>query len=233
MAVTAGGGVFNSASPGTGFTLLLSASVPAGATIVVGIHDRAETAAVSTVVDDVNAGGYSVADGPDSHSGATTARSWLYYKTNCAAGTTTVTVTLDSSVNCAGCACFIDSDLAATMDFETIAAVAEFTGVVSPNPINSNTFAVAAAGCIVGFFSATSNGTCTATGTNESVAATAAGRGHLLFEPFTTGGTYGLETTNSATQSGLFQVASFLETVTAAGPAHPRAGTRRMLLGVS
>lgn len=187
------------------------ASVPAGATIVVAIHDRTdETTTISSISDNVD-GAWTlnyVAGPVDTTNG--TARGWLAYRNNCTGGTTTITVTFSGSINCQAVAAYLSSSLGA-MSFDAAAATLDQAGT----NWDSNTVAATGAGAIVGALivnNSQSDPEPTADGTGESRLnnGMSGGRTFLFGETYASSGSYGLEVT-ADNAGGVFIVGGFLE----------------------
>lgn len=212
MTVTAGSSI--TAGIGSTSTTVSKSitSVPAGATIVLGIQNRSnETSVISGISDDVNgswtlnyvAGPFDTANG--------TLRAWLAYRNNCAAGTTNVTVTFDGAINSQLAANYIVSDQGA-MTYDAASTTLDQTTATN---IDSNTVAATGAGGIVGYI-ATGNSQAnpepTADGAGESriTSGQAGGRSFLFFEANASSGSYGIETTCDSTVA-VFMVGAFKE----------------------
>jgi hypothetical protein len=181
--------------------------------MVLGILDRSDqTSTISSISDDVN-GSWTLnyVDGGPVNLGAGN-RVWLAYRNNCAAGTTTATVTFNAAISSQLAVAYIVSD-AGAMTFDA-AATARVSGTGETN-VDSNTVATSGAGAIVGFVTmnnAQADPEPTADGAGESrlTSGQAGARAFLFFEAYGSSGTYGLETTvDSATTT--FCVGAFLE----------------------
>lgn len=220
MTISTGASAIGAGASATTVQCTLS-SVPAGATIVLAIHNRSnETAAISGISDTVNgAWTPNYVSGPVDLTGASTIRSWLAYLTNVSAGSPTITITFDGAINSQAAAVYISSDLGA-ITYQTNATPAERT--TSGTDLDSNTIAANGAGCIVGSLctnNAQADPEPIADGAGESrlTAAAAGGRTFIFFESFASAGTYGFEATiDSAT--AIFLVGAFLEPSTTLNP---------------
>lgn len=212
MTVTAGSSI--TAGIGSASTTVSKsiASVPAGATIVLGIQNRSnETAVISGISDDVNgAWTLNYVDGPDDIVNGTM-RCWMAYRNNCSAGTTNVTVTFDGAINSQLAANYIVSDQGAL----TFDAAATTLDTNTATNIDSNNATATGAGAIVGYVSCgNSQGDPepTADGAGESriTSGQAGARSFLFFEAYASAGSYGIETTCDSTVA-LFMVGAFKE----------------------
>ena len=177
--------------------LALPTTVPAGATIVVGVKNRTDTTTDCTSVTDSNGATYTKA----SESTATT-ESAFWYTNNSAGGTVTVTVTWAGAVNSQVAAGWISSD-AGPLQYDAVATVREAGS--NETTVNSNTVAATAAGCIIGFAGCNNTQsdpepTANGAGESELLAGLSGLRVGMFFEAYASAGTYGFETTwDSAT----------------------------------
>jgi hypothetical protein len=218
MAISASSSNFtvNSATGSTTVTLTVPTSVPAGATLVVGVLNRSdETTAVSSVAGSLNASGWTLASGPTDLSGASTGRMWTYYKVNSAAGSEVVTVTFGASINSQIVGGWFEDASHGAMTFDTVATPANVgTGTTDAD---SNTLAAAGAGAILGIlFCGNIQTTLTADGAGESRVSTVTGlsgqqRIFAFFEAYASAGTVGFVTTPGTSTSYMFHVAAFNE----------------------
>jgi len=189
---------------------LVIASVPAGATIVLGIRNATnETATIDSVTGTLNVSGWTSADGPIDSPGSTM-RTWLYYLLNSAAGSETVTVDFSGSINCSLAGGWISSD-AGPITFEQAGtARTDQTGTDH----DSNTVVATApnGGCIIGLIVHNNGITFTPDGAGEVQEVASSGRRIAMFsEKYATSGTYGFETTASGATASNFHIAAFAE----------------------
>jgi len=188
-------------------------SVPAGATVVLGILNRSdETTAISGISDDVDgAWTLNYVAGPVNSTNSTY-RCWLAYRHNVTGGTTNFTVTFGGAINSQLAAGWLDPDTG-SITFD--AAATTYHSAAGETNVDSNTVATAGGGALVGFLTTNnsqSDPEPTADGAGESRITSGQGgaRAFLFFEPYASSGTYGLETTvDSATC--MFIVGAFLE----------------------
>lgn len=206
-------------------------SVPAGATLVLGILNRSdESTTITGISDDVNgAWTLSYVAGPVDSTNSTY-RCWLAYRNNVAAGTTTITVTFSGAINSQLAVGYISSSGGA-MTFD--AAATTYHSAAGETNIDSLTAAATGAGAIIGFL-ATNNAQAdpepTADGAGESriTSGQAGARAFLFFESYASAASYGIETTaDSAT--GMFIVGAFLEPGGGGGGNAPRAAFYQMM----
>lgn len=231
MTVTANSSL--TAGIGTASTTVQKAlpSVPANATIVLGILNRSdETTAIDSISDDIN-GTWTLnyVSGPYDSTN-TTFRSWLAYRNNCSSGTTTITVTFGAAINSQLAVGYLSSD-AGAMTFDAAATVSE-TALAQTNA-DSNNAAASGAGAIIGFASMNNSQADpepTADGTGESriTSGQSGGRAFLFFETYAAGGNYGVETTTDSACT-VIHVGAFLE---AGGGGSTYKRRRGMMMGV-
>lgn len=188
-------------------------SVPAGATLVLGILDRSdETTTISGISDDVNgAWTLNYVAGPVDSTNQTY-RCWQAYRNNCAAGTTNVTVTFNTAINSQLAVAYITSDQG-EMTFDAAATVYHSAG--AETNVDSLTATATGAGAIVGFLCTNNSQTDpepTADGAGESriTSGQAGARAFLFFETYTGSGSYGIETTGDSSIA-MLMVGAFKE----------------------
>lgn len=219
----------------TTHNIVLPSDVPAGASIVVGILDRAdETTTLTSVADPVNGtwDGATLRQGPTDFAGGTS-RTWLVVLTNSAALTgssnRTLTVTVSSSLTLHAAAGWVSSD-AGALTYDAVATIKN--DAANDTNHDSNTVAATGAGVAIGFHAInnaqTSGPTVDGAGESNLTTGTETGRRTYMYgETFAGAGNYGFEITYATSCAGMFFVVALKEPVGAANA--PRASFYSML----
>lgn len=194
----------------TSADLTMPSAVPAHATLLcwIGIS---EAQTISSVTDTVN-GSWSQFTGPDNVGAAADLRAYFYYFLDAAAGTPVVTATASGSTPILfGIGWFADSSgNACTFDAFGTARIA--TG--NETSVTSNDFTASGAGAL--FCALFSNNTQNSPEPSVSspdvvCSPVGTGRRHMVYEPYSTGGTYSVGPITIDSATTILQLAGFRE----------------------
>jgi hypothetical protein len=211
-------------------------AAPANATLWVAIYNRSdETTGIAdlgggapSIVGTVNATGWAVLPGLNGYDNTAAANSqgWLGYKVGATAGTDTVTVTFDGAIFTHMMVGWCSDASGAAQTFD---AAADASFAAGSTNYDSATAAATGAGGIIGIVLTTTqqDPVLTVDGAGETLLGSAAPtRVQVVFEPYASGGNYGIETTIADASAGVMMVAAFKNGAAAASP------RRLTLLGV-
>jgi hypothetical protein len=214
VSVSYGAGAIGLGAAATTVQCSLS-SVPAGATIVLAIHNRSNrTTVIDSIADTVNgAWALDYAGGGPFDNTVINMRSWLAYFENVAAGNPTITVTFNGSINSQACAAYVLSDQG-VIAYEAVSALSETTSALGSIP--SNAAAISGAGALIGWLitnNAQADPEPVANGAGETrrTPAAAGGRTFIFTEDLASAGSYAFAAATVDSAACVFMAATFLE----------------------
>jgi hypothetical protein len=198
-------------------TFVFPVAVSVGDGLILAVHEvgsKASTINATDIVGSVNAAGWALKSGPTDHSG-TTMRTWVFTKVSTGAGTETVTITRTGTPNGCHAGAVITTDSGAI----TFGAAATTRETGPTTDCDTNTLVAANPGGVMGVIFTQGDQSMVADGAGETDVTDETARIHLVWEPYASGGTKGIEATAGGTSANVMHLIEVIEGDV--GPAPP------------